>query len=60
MAEYPYSSKFYILNDLEFYKQNFSSNSKDDTTKFDNNSNLDNIESNKSFIPKETVKIFNQ
>ena len=60
MAEYPYSSKFYILNDLEFYKQNFSSNSKDDTTKFDNNSNLDNIESNKSLIPKETVKIFNQ
>ena len=62
MAEYPYLyySKNNILNDSEFYKQNFSLYSKDDTTKFDNNTNLDNIKSNKSLISKQTVNNFNQ
>ena len=57
MVEYSYSSK---LNDSWLIKPTFSFNSEDDTTKYDNNSNLNNMDSNQSLIFNHTINDLNQ
>ena len=60
MAEYPYNSKFNYINDSELYMPNFSLNHEDDSTNIDNDSNINTIKSNQTFIFNQTVNILNQ
>ena len=59
IAEHSFSSKLDNFNYPEFFISN-SLNSADDSTNFDNNCNLNNLESNKSPIFNQTINFLNQ
>ena len=58
MAGHSFSSKFDNFNYPEFFISN-SLNSEDDSTNFDNNCNLNNLESNQNLIFNQTINFLN-